>query len=158
MNNYNNESENITFMENNKSHLVEIVKMRTDALINYSNRVWKIFNWFQLFNFTIFGVIFTNQVGKREEILLLAIISTAASILWFVLGVNDFLSMEKHKRIKKSLEKRLFELLYLLEELNEDLIPPKGIFKLFEFNQTKALFIVPIFNSICSSIIFFNNY
>jgi hypothetical protein len=41
-----NHSQNITFQENNKSHLVEIVKMRTDALIKSKSgdldQVWRL--------------------------------------------------------------------------------------------------------------------
>jgi len=137
-----------------KGHLVEIVKMRTDALVNYSNRVWKLFNWFQTLNVVILGVILTKQVITDHSVYLLTIISLLLSILWFFLGVNDFISMEKHKILKNILEKVLFIQMDIAEKLQETVKKnlPKKLIK-FNFNQTKALYLVPVFNFLITIIV-----
>lgn len=111
----NKDSQKITFQETDKSHLLEIVKMRTDALVNYSNRVWKIFNWFQTLNVAILGLILTKQVVTNENIFQLATISLLLFISWFFIGLNDFLSTEKHKKIKNYIEKYMFTSLNIRE-------------------------------------------
>ena len=65
--------------------------------------------------------------------------------------------MERHKRIKNSLEEKFFKSLNMEEELDEDVNSQKRILTQFNFNQTKALFIVPIFNSLISLMIVVNN-
>lgn len=154
----NKDSQKITFQETDKSHLLEIVKMRTDALVNYSNRVWKIFNWFQTLNVAILGLILTKQVVTNENIFQLATISLLLFISWFFIGLNDFLSTEKHKKIKNYIEKYMFTSLNIREELDQEKNSPKGIITLLGFNQTKTLFISPIINSIISIIIIVNNF
>jgi hypothetical protein len=152
------EEDKNSFSPIDKGHLVEIVKMRTDALVSYSSRIWTLFNWFQTLNVGILGVILTNQVVLNENVFLLAVMSLLLSILWFFLGVNDFISMEKHKKIKKSLEEKLFTSLNMREELNEEKNSPKKILTLLRYNQTKSLFLVPLINSIISIIIIVNNF
>lgn len=154
----NKDSQKITFQETDKSHLLEIVKMRTDALVNYSNRVWKIFNWFQTLNVAILGLILTKQVVTNENIFQLATISLLLFISWFFIGLNDFLSTEKHKKIKNYIEKYMFTSLNIREELDQEKNSPKGIITLLGFNQTKTLFISPIIKSIISIIIIVNNF
>jgi hypothetical protein len=148
------EVDNNPISPSEKGHLVEIVKMRTDALVNYSNRVWKLFNWFQTLNVVILGVILTKQVIIEHSVYLLAIISLLLSILWFFLGVNDFISMEKHKIIKNNLEKDLFIQMDIEEKLQEA-VEEKKPKKLIKFNlkQTKALYIVPVFNFLITIIV-----
>jgi hypothetical protein len=143
-----------TSLPSDKSHLVEIVKMRTDSLVNYSNRVWKIFYWFQVFNLTILGAILTKQITDLIPVLFLGLTSLFLSFLWFFLGVNDFLSMEKHKTIKNYLEKDLYIQLDIEEKLQETV--KKNLHKKlikFNFNQTKVLFLAPVFNFISTIIV-----
>jgi hypothetical protein len=157
MNKSNTSSDKTLFLESDKGHLVAIVKMRTDALVSYSNRVWAVFNIFQTLNLTFIVAILTKHITGSNPILYFGIISLSLSILWFFLGVNDFLSMERHKRIKNSLEEKFFKSLNMEEELDEDVNSQKRILTQFNFNQTKALFIVPIFNSLISLMIVVNN-
>lgn len=128
--------------ENDKGHLVEIVKMRTDALVSYSNRVWTVFSLFQTLNLAIIGAIFTKQTIGENQVIFLGIISLFLSTIWYILGLNDYRSMEKHKNIKKIVEEKLFVLLNISEVLVQA-EKPKHRRVVYGFNQTKTLYIIP---------------
>jgi hypothetical protein len=127
-------------MKNDIDILLEVLKIRTDSLVNYSNRVWIVFNWFLTLNIGALGLQYNqfNEVidsGARLHYFVIGLVLTS---LWLLIGVNDYESMKKHKSIKENIEKEL-RLKFYLNILNYQ----KGK-SLIQFSQTKALFLAPI--------------
>jgi hypothetical protein len=129
------------YTEAAKDQLVEILKLRTSSLVSYSNRVWLMFNWFLTFNVGFFAFLFSkeSEVFPRFFILLIGLL---ISILWFFIGLNDFISMKKHKEIKKNIEVEVAKTL----NIQSLLFYPER--KCFKYNQTKTLIIIPVFTSL----------
>ena len=125
--------------EKQVSFLLEALKIRTDSLVAYSNRVWLIFSWFVTFNFALLGFVFSKEDNSSAEMVLSSIsIGIIVNFLWLLLGINDYISMKKHKLIKERIEKRVFR----SHSLRRILIinTPKNL----KFSQTKLLYISPI--------------
>lgn len=123
----------------NKSDLIEILKIRTDSLIGYSNKVWNIFNWFSAFNIVGLGL-FLNQINKFEIVISCGLFHLVINILWFIVALNDFRSFKKHSSLKKNVEDELikeydFKSNFFQIEINNDVN---------EFSQSKILYFVPI--------------
>jgi hypothetical protein len=57
------------YSDNQKQLLIELLKIRTNSLVSYSNRVWQVFNWFVTINIGILGFLFSNH-NKFNKILL----------------------------------------------------------------------------------------
>lgn len=143
------------YSDNQKKFLLELLKIRTNSLVSYSYRVWQMFNWFVTINIGIFGFIFSKQNSILNS-LNVYLVSLLLNILWLYIGINDYLSMKKHKTIKEKIEEELYyshELGNLFEELSQNENP---IFTRWKFNQTKTLFMAPLFCIILWIIIYSN--
>ncbi len=144
------------YSDNQKKFLLELLKIRTDSLVSFSNRVWQIFNWFVTINIGILGFLFSKQNTVLNS-LYIYLVSLLLNILWLYIGINDYLSMKKHKTIKEKIEKYLYhsyDIGILLEPPSENENP---IFSRLKFNQTKTLFMVPLFCFIILIILIFLN-
>jgi ABC-type uncharacterized transport system permease subunit len=132
--------------------LMNLLQIRTDSLVNYSNRVWLIFNWFVTLNIGVLGFFLTKQA--TDFTISIIIVGFLSSMLWFMIGIQDFKSMEKHKLIKKEVEKIV---LGQLDQptLNKVMFPEK---EKFEFQQTWSLFAVPIVFAFIWILFFYTNF
>lgn len=133
---------NSEISEEQSQVLIDFLKIRTESLVNYSNRVWKIFNWFVTINLGFFVFIFNNQI-KITHPQIFYFIGILINCLWLLIGVNDYLSMLKHKTIKEQIEKKLlsrFDLGKLIHFKN----PSNCFIHKLKFNQTKTLYVVPM--------------
>lgn len=125
--------------EKQVSFLLEVLKIRTDSLVAYSNRVWLMFSWFVTFNLVLIGFIFSKDYNSSAQVVTSSIsLGIIVNFLWIRLGINDYISMKKHKIIKERIEKRVFRS-YSLRRILMINTPNNLI-----FSQTKLLYISPI--------------
>jgi len=141
------------YSDNQKIFLLELLKIRTNSLVSYSNRVWQMFNWFVTINIGILGFLFSDQNTVINS-LFIYFVGLLLNILWFFIGINDYLSMLKHKTIKEKIENELYysyDIGTLLEPPSQNENP---IFSRLKFNQTKTLFMAPLLSIIFWFIIY----
>lgn len=125
--------------ENQVSFLLEALKIRTDSLVAYSNRVWLMFSWFVTFNLAVIGFVFSKDYNSSSQVFTSSIsLGIIVNFLWVLIGVNDYISMKKHKLIKERIEKRIFRS-YSLRRILIINTPKWAL-----FSQTKLLYLSPI--------------
>ncbi len=123
-------------------NLISILQIRTDALIKYSQRIWTLFNWFLTLQVAILGYYFrTMQLDSHT--LAVPIVGLTLSVLWLLIGINDFKSFNKHKSVKTEIEKKVSKNLNISNLLGYNQ-SEKEQNKKFEFRQTYMLMIFPI--------------
>ena len=144
------------YSDNQKKFLLELLKIRTNSLVSYSNRVWQMFNWFVTINIGILGFLFSNQNTVLNSFYIY-LVGLLLNILWLFIGINDYLSMEKHKRIKGKIENELYNSYDLSIFLDPSSQNENPIFLRLKFDQTKTLFIVPLFCIILWILIYLNS-
>ena len=127
----------------NASDLIHYYETRMNAFSAYSNLVWNRFNWFITLQVIIFGFLFTQQtsVNKSEIVEIgIPIVSIVISILWLVMGVEDYISLKRHGRKTTTIEiniKNILNSTNIMKTHTEE----RGK---FNFKQSLLLIISPI--------------
>ncbi len=128
-----------------KNHLNELIhhyEVRMLALSSYSELAWNRFNWFLTLQIVIIGFFF-SQIERiaAQQFLATAIpsIGLIVTMLWLLMGFEDFRSLRRHKeKIKNSDE--LLEASF--KDVNIIINDPKAMGPRSVI-QTKLLFVFP---------------
>ncbi|ETR67061.1 MAG: hypothetical protein OMM_12003 [Candidatus Magnetoglobus multicellularis str. Araruama] len=122
---------------------VHYYEVRMNALSEYSDRVWNRFNWFLTLQLAIFGFYFT-QIDKLSLQPLIAkgipIVGITISVLWCLMGAEDYVSMRKHGKRTLEVENKVKEA-FLQEKYDFEVSVRRSFIR---FRQTWLLFLFPI--------------
>jgi len=99
-------------------HLLSLLQIRTDALIQYSQRIWTLFNWFLTLHVAMVGYYF-GIIQAKNLTLAIPLMGVVLSFLWLLIGIEDYQTFLKHKKIKKAIEGKVAERMSLTKVFNE---------------------------------------
>ena len=127
-------------MNDNLDKIINIYNIRMTKLGAYSTLVWNRFNWLVTLQIALLGFFFSQIDKKQAEIKILfeisiPVIGLVLSVLWLMLGKEDYFTLKKQKEEIKCLSNIINEKLNLLVSLNK---------KRINFSQSIFLFLFPI--------------
>ena len=116
-------------------------EIRMMAFTSYSDRVWNRFNWLLTLELAILGFYFSNLDKITQNILLargIPSVGLIVAVLWFLMGVEDTISLRKHRLIiqyvENSIRKTLARHSWKTDHSRSS----------FRFRQNWLLFVFPI--------------
>ena len=122
--------------------LTQYYRIRMSALSKYSNIVWNRFNWFLTLSVAIFGLYF-NKIEQSSYYLFkygIPTIGIVLSILWFLMGIEDYFTLQSHKKKVSKINKYIKD---SFAEGNIDIgIEKRNFF--INFSQSILLYVYPL--------------
>ena len=134
------------------SSLISLYEIIMNAQIQYSQRVWTLFNWFLTIHIGIAGFYLIQGVDS-SSFAFIPIIALIIAILWIFIGYQDYKSMNKHNYRRKTIENEVIikiencKVSTLSDSFNED---EKSLIR-----QTWALFVFPVIVLLFWSVLLF---
>ena len=123
------------------NQLINYYQVKSAAWLGYAGIVWNRFNWLLTLQLAMAGFFLTNHSKIDSTAIFqfhIPTIGLIVAFLWFIMGIEDFRSMNKHRNRVKNLEKQIEdELTDSNNKTNHD-----EIRKSF-FRQTYLLFFFP---------------
>ena len=90
--------------------LISYYQVQSSAWLGYAGIVWNRFNWMLTLQLAMIGFFFTNYSKTSFSVIYQFHISTVGlivAILWLFMGIEDFRSMDKHRKRVKNLERKI---------------------------------------------------
>jgi len=139
------------------SNLISLYEIIMNAQIQYSQRVWTLFNWFLTIHIGIAGFYLIQNV-ESSSFTLIPIIALIISTLWIFIGYEDYNSMNKHNKKRKAIEDEVIAKIKDCIELTKPnrLGEDDKSARITKIRQTWALVIFPIIVFVFWLVLFFN--
>jgi hypothetical protein len=83
-------------------------QIRSQAWNEYSKLVWNRYNWFLVLETAHWGYFFDSQSRGEPFLIQISVVGMTISFLWLALGLQDWVSLGKHRDAVKALECALF--------------------------------------------------
>lgn len=138
-------------MQDNIENITHYYRIKMSAFSKYLAIVWNRFNWFLTLTIAVFGVYF-NKIEQTSYFLFqygIPTIGIVLSFLWLFMGVEDYLSLKRHKAKVSSIDNHLKDYFHKADidirfEKNNNYL---------NFTQSTLLFLFPGLAIICWLII-----
>ena len=119
---------------------LKIFSEKLKLFSDYVNRAWQRFNWFITLTFALISIILSNfeKIYNNHTLFILWSVSGfVLSLIWAVIGYEDFRSIGEYSKQIKNLETRLLK---KIDTVYLDLLTHK---RKFNIKQTLWLFLIP---------------
>jgi hypothetical protein len=125
------------------SDAVNYYSIKMSALSEYSTMIWNRFNWFLTLQVAILGFYFSQltKIDASSVVLIgVPVAGLIVAILWAIMGIEDYLSIRRHGKRTKELDKHVRGL-FLNQEICIYQNDQNGR---IEFKQTSLLYYFPM--------------
>jgi hypothetical protein len=134
------------------AELLQYYEVRMLALSEYSDRVWNRFNWFMTVEVATFGFFFSQAESVASQSILRAGVpgvGAVIALLWILMGAEDFVSLGKHGRRTKEVERQVQDA-FRHQGATFEAEAQRGL----KFRQTWLLFLFPSLVALAWAVVF----